>query len=96
MSRTASGKPANLPAPPPPLIRASELAQFDFCRRAWWLGTVKGWPADNRASLKRGTAGHRFHGRQVHLAARWRRVGLLLLAGGGLLLVTAVVRLWLF
>jgi len=88
-----SGSSPVTPPPQLPLIRASELAQFDFCQRAGWLGVVKSLPADNRAALKRGTAGHQRHGRQVQQAAIWRGLGLALLAGGGLLLLTAVVRL---
>jgi hypothetical protein len=74
-----------------PLIRASELAQYGFCHRAWWLGTVKALPSSSRAALARGTGQHRRHERQVFAAARWRRLSLILLGAGLLLLMGAVL-----
>jgi len=89
--RSSDASPPDLP-----LIRASELAQFDFCRRAWWLGTVKHLPAENQAWLRRGRRQHTHHSRQVQLASTWRGVGLALLLAGCLCLVTALLWLWLF
>lgn len=78
-----------------PLIRASELAQYSFCRRAWWLGTVKGLPSRSQAAMERGTRHHRQHGRQVNLARRWRQIGLVLLGSGLVgLLVAGFLGLW--
>jgi hypothetical protein len=74
-----------------PVIRASEIAQYAFCARAWWLGRVQGYRSSNVAAMRRGEAGHRAHGRAVvgvHLLRRLA-VGLLVLAG--LLLIA-----WLF
>jgi len=90
MSRT----PVSGSGSPPdelPLIRASELAQYSFCHRAWWLGTVKGLPSRSLAALVRGTRQHRRHERQVYAAGRWRRWGLILLGSGLLLLIGAVL-----
>jgi hypothetical protein len=56
-----------------PLIRASELAQYSFCRRAWWLGTVKRIPSNNQTTLTRGRGIHRHHASQVRIALRWRQ-----------------------
>lgn len=72
-----------------PQIRASELAQYGFCRRAWWLGTVKGLPSRNEAAREQGVRHHRQHGRQVELARWWRRVALVLLGSGLLILLVA-------
>ena len=66
-----------------PVIRASEIGQYVYCARAWWLGRVKGHRSTNVAAMRRGEAGHRAHGRAVagyHLVRRLA-VGLLLLAG---------------
>lgn len=76
------------------LIRASELAQYSFCHRAWWLGTVKGLPSQSQAALERGTRHHKHHGGQIYAAKRWQQLGLILLACGMFLLVFTLVWLW--
>jgi hypothetical protein len=66
-----------------PIIRASEIAQYAFCARAWWLGRVKGYRSANLTAMDQGTRRHRAHGRTVqsyHLLKRVA-VALLLLAG---------------
>ena len=75
------------------LIRASELAQYDFCQRAWWLGTVQQLPADNQKALGRGRQAHLRQEDRVIRAGRWRRAGFILVWAGGLLLLVAL--LWL-
>jgi CRISPR/Cas system-associated exonuclease Cas4 (RecB family) len=69
------------------IIRASEIAQYAFCARAWWLGRVKGYRSANVAAMQRGTARHRAHGRAVEGYHRLRRlaVALLVLAGVALM-----------
>lgn len=70
-----------------PLIRASELSQYAFCHRAWWLATVQGQrPADPDA-LEFGRRHHRRHGLAVAGAIRRRKVGLALMLSGGALCV---------
>lgn len=73
------------------LIRASELAQYGFCHRAWWLGTVKGIRSTNQATLNRGTQHHTRHAGKVRTALRWRYLGLVSLGVGSFLLVIAVL-----
>jgi hypothetical protein len=51
------------------VIRASELAQYGYCRKAWWLGSVEGIASSNVEALVRGTRAHRAHGQ----AAWWAR-----------------------
>jgi hypothetical protein len=77
-----------------PLIRASELVQYSFCHRAWWLGTVKGLTSQSQVALERGTRHHKHHGGQVYTAKRWQQLGLILLAGGIFLLVFTLFWLW--
>ncbi len=87
----------NEPAPgqadsrPAPIIRASELAQFSFCRRAWWLAAIKGHRPHNQATLAYGVTTHNRHYQQVHTAQRWRYASFFLLGGGSLLLLALVV-----
>jgi CRISPR/Cas system-associated exonuclease Cas4 (RecB family) len=65
-----------------PIIRASEISQYSFCARAWWLGRVKGYRSSNLAAMQQGGAQHRAHGRAVegYHRLRWLAVSLLALA----------------
>jgi hypothetical protein len=74
-----------------PVIRASELTQYSFCHRAWWLGTIKGLRPTNQAALTRGTQMHRRHADSVRGALRWRYIGLALMGLGSFLLIITVV-----
>ncbi len=64
------------------VIRASELGQYAYCARAWWLQTIRGIPPANTRDLQQGEATHRRHGQTVWLAGalRWAAIGLLALA----------------
>jgi hypothetical protein len=84
------------PDPPLPLIRASELGQYSFCHRAWWLSNVKGLPSANQSSLNRGQQIHAQHARRVRAASYWHRAGLFFVGSGGLLLLLAGLWFWLF
>ncbi len=75
----------------PPIIRASEIGAYLYCRRAWWY-RKQGIESDNQAELATGTALHRRHGRQVIVAVFLRILGLLLLAAA-LILVVVVLTL---
>jgi CRISPR/Cas system-associated exonuclease Cas4 (RecB family) len=68
--------------PRDPIVRASELSQYAFCARAWWLGRVKGYRSSNLAAMERGEARHRAHGRTVvgYHRLRWLALALLSLA----------------
>jgi hypothetical protein len=78
------------------IVRASELGQFSYCRRAWWLRYVRGaepGPA-GQARLAGGHATHAAHGRGVWLAGALWRFGLIaaaLLAAGALLWLIAAL-----
>lgn len=73
------------------VIRASEIGQYAYCARAWWLGRVLGYRSANVEAMREGVAQHRFHGRGVerYHRLRWLAAGLLVLAG-------AVFLAWLF
>jgi CRISPR/Cas system-associated exonuclease Cas4 (RecB family) len=55
-------------SPPARLIRASEIAQYVYCPRAWWLSKIVGAPSANTQALAAGTAAHHRHGRMVWLS----------------------------
>ncbi len=71
--------------PPTPTIRASEIGQYVFCQRAWWLGSVQGYRPVNEEALSAGTQAHRQHGRSVAASQRWQWVGFAFLVLGGVL-----------
>lgn len=65
-------------------IQASEIAQYVYCRRAWWLHRVRGYSSNNPRALDEGREFHARHGRAVATALQWQRVGYVLLGIGGL------------
>ncbi len=67
------------------VIRASELGDYIYCHRAWWLGRVMGVENANRAQLEAGIVRHRAHGQMVRRADRLRGAALVLVAIAALL-----------
>ena len=69
----------------PPIIRASDIGSYLYCRRAWWY-RKQGVESENQAELASGTELHVQHGRKVMAAGLLQLAGyLLLLAAIGLL-----------
>lgn len=64
------------------IIRASEIAEYLFCRRAWWLSRVAQYEIEESEALQAGVAYHQQHGRLVSKArfGRWLAYVLLFLA----------------
>ena len=71
-------------------IRASELGEFVFCRRAWWYAQA-GVPSDARGAQDRGTAWHAGRSRRAMAAAQLARLGRALIAGGTVLLAIYLI-----
>ncbi|PID86676.1 MAG: hypothetical protein CSA11_06685 [Chloroflexi bacterium] len=44
-------------------IRASEISNYVYCRRAWWLQRTQGYASQNVRELRMGTRFHKQHGR---------------------------------
>ena len=61
-----------------PIIRASDIGTYLYCRRAWWY-KKQGVTSANQAELAAGTELHVKHGRQVLASGITRTVGLILL-----------------
>ena len=80
-------------SPLSPIIRASEIGQYVFCQRAWWLGTVQGYRPVNDAALAAGSQAHLRHGRGVAALQRWQQMGYFLLVAGVLLGIFALCNL---
>ncbi len=68
----------------PRLIRASEIGEYVYCHRAWWLGRVQGVASVNVREMEAGTGAHRQHGRQVAAAGFLQRAAYIFLALAGL------------
>jgi CRISPR/Cas system-associated exonuclease Cas4 (RecB family) len=71
------------------VIRASELGEYVYCARAWWLRRVQGVASRNVAALDHGQRAHDRHGRAVAAVQTQRRVALLLAVLALLLLLAA-------
>ncbi|MGA7193003.1 MAG: hypothetical protein WBW94_05165 [Anaerolineales bacterium] len=61
----------------PPVLRASEIGTYLYCRRAWWY-RKEGVESENRAEMATGTELHRRHGRKVLAAGLLRTLSLIL------------------
>ena len=61
-------------------IRASEIAEYVYCRRAWWLRRVGGRASRNLRQMAAGTAFHEAHGQLVQRARQARNLVYVLLA----------------
>jgi CRISPR/Cas system-associated exonuclease Cas4 (RecB family) len=62
------------------VIRASEIGEYVFCHRAWWLRHVAGYESANVREMAEGTATHARHGLLVSAASGLRILALVLLA----------------
>jgi hypothetical protein len=63
---------------PPRVFRASEIGEFLFCQRAWWLHR-SGVEPSNRAAREAGMAAHESHARLVAWTGCLRTVAFILL-----------------
>jgi hypothetical protein len=72
------------------VIRASEIGQYDFCAKAWWLGSIDGVQPSNIRELQAGTTAHEQHGRQVQRASQLQIAAFALVALGVVILVFAL------
>ena len=60
-------------------IRASEISNYVYCRRAWWLQRMQGYSSENVRELGEGMAYHQQHGRSLARAIWTRRLAYALL-----------------
>lgn len=67
-------------------INASEISNYVYCRRAWWLQRSQGRASANMRELQQGSAHHQAHGRSLSQSILLRR-----LAYGLLFLLVAFV-----
>ena len=69
-----------------PIIRASEIGSYLYCRRAWRY-RKDGIESDNKVELAAGTELHRQHGRKALSSLLLRTLGMVLLLAAILTLV---------
>ena len=67
------------------IIRASEINQYVYCAKAWWLGAIEGTEPTNIREMEFGSLAHARHGRAVAVAGWAQRLAV------GLLLIGAVL-----
>ncbi len=67
-------------------IRASEIGEFVYCHRAWWLRQVRGEISAHGQEMAAGHAAHTAHGRGVQWGRAAQRLALGLAMLGGLVL----------
>lgn len=63
----------------PPYVTASQVGEYLFCHRAWWLHHIRGQAPAYPERLAHGRRAHAGHGSLVRGAVVLRRVALLLL-----------------
>jgi CRISPR/Cas system-associated exonuclease Cas4 (RecB family) len=52
-----------------PIIRASEVGEYVYCARAWWLRRVAGWEPAGRERRSAGVVHHTRHARTVRFSS---------------------------
>lgn len=77
---------------PGDIVRASELGEYAYCARAWWLRHVQGVESTNTAALQSGQAVHDRHGRAVSAFQLERRLAWIV-AGLAVLIALAALAL---
>jgi hypothetical protein len=60
------------------VIRASEIGQYKYCARAWWLGGVMDVPSSNTREMAQGETAHQQHGRAVWWSSALRVAAIVL------------------
>ena len=75
----------------PDIVRASEIGEYVYCARAWWLHRVQGYASANVAVLQEGQGVHDRHSRDVKTVRRQRRLALVLAVLGLLSGLAAVL-----
>lgn len=69
------------------LIRASDIAEYVYCHRAWWLKRVEGIASQNLRELDHGAQYHEDHDRQVRSAGRLHTAALFFVIIGTVLFI---------
>lgn len=76
--------------PASPLVSASELGEFAYCERAWWLRHVRQLSPAYTGRLAAGRAAHQSHFDAVQSATRWRWLAAGLVGAALVMLLLAI------
>jgi hypothetical protein len=68
-------------------IRASEIGEYVYCRRSWWLRRVRAVASTNVTRMQAGIEYHQHHGRLVGSSVWLRRLAYVALFGAVAMLV---------
>ena len=60
------------------VLRASEIGEYVFCHRAWWLDYMQGFESTHTQQMQAGTVRHAAHGRVVQRAELMQRAAVAL------------------
>ena len=71
-------------------IAASEIAEYYYCNRAWWL-KLKGFANGNLEALAQGSASHTEYAQQVEQVTHFEGVGKRILLVGIILFVLFIL-----
>ncbi|GAB4115964.1 MAG: hypothetical protein Fur005_12610 [Roseiflexaceae bacterium] len=69
------------------LIRVSEIGEYAYCARAWWLRRVAGFEPAGHERRELGVVMHRRHGRAVATSGLLIWIGVFLIIAALLLIV---------
>ena len=72
------------------VIKASEIAEYVYCSRAWWLRVEVGYTPLNQDVITEGSTYHQRHGFNMARAKSGRRIAL-----GLLFMAVSVIVFWL-
>ena len=73
-------------------IRASDISEYAYCRRAWWLHRVQGARTRHRRLQRQGQVHHQAHAGKLSRVERSRRLAYGVLAVAFLFLVLLILQ----
>jgi hypothetical protein len=73
------------------LLRASEIGQYVYCQRAWWLARIQGVAEGNGEAREKGIEQHVQYGRALSTANRLLTLGVILLVAGLIVTLLAAI-----
>ena len=73
------------------IVRASEIGEYIYCHRAWWLHQIQGLESANRAEMQAGVTRHQQHGRAVQRAAGMQQAAIIFAGMAFLIALIAII-----